>query len=471
MQDHVADVKKYAKGPVEEAAVAGLLKTYRLVLSKADTRYVACSDPAERQRVRKSFLEKKLGLTGDDLDQAIEAVCGAMKADRTKSRLTFYYLLAERFGKLAQFALAGGSEDCDRHRCRGSLFPIVSPLHAPDDIGLKPRSCDGLATWKLAWRDSRMATDRHVAAAAGRRPFPHRRRDRDLPDLPRRARPAVVRRVRPAQGRGRDRGAAALLSALSRRWRAGPAPASCSRARPGGRAATGASGWATRPRRWPQRIARPWRSVPSCGAAAAARPWCSAAASGRAATATVPSALMEGKEARGLSRRADRGPGRGRGRDGDRDHDDPCRRGSGHRARGRRRRACRSRSRSRVETDGRLPSGQALGEAIADVDAATDAAPAYYMVNCAHPTHFADKLRGGRRLDRARARPAGQRVALQPCRARRGDRARRRRSGGVRAQYAELRRLLPSCGARRLLRHRPSPCRGHRARLTAEPGR
>jgi S-methylmethionine-dependent homocysteine/selenocysteine methylase len=41
-----------------------------------------------------------------------------------------------------------------------------------------------------------------------------------------------------------------------------------------------------------------------------------------------------------------------------------------------------------VETDGRLPSGQALGEAIAEVDAATGAGPAYYMVNCAHPTHF-----------------------------------------------------------------------------------
>jgi S-methylmethionine-dependent homocysteine/selenocysteine methylase len=41
-----------------------------------------------------------------------------------------------------------------------------------------------------------------------------------------------------------------------------------------------------------------------------------------------------------------------------------------------------------VETDGRLPSGQGLGEAIAEVDEATDAAPAYYMINCAHPTHF-----------------------------------------------------------------------------------
>jgi S-methylmethionine-dependent homocysteine/selenocysteine methylase len=41
-----------------------------------------------------------------------------------------------------------------------------------------------------------------------------------------------------------------------------------------------------------------------------------------------------------------------------------------------------------VETDGRLPTGQPLASAIAEVDDATDAAPAYYMVNCAHPTHF-----------------------------------------------------------------------------------
>jgi S-methylmethionine-dependent homocysteine/selenocysteine methylase len=48
-----------------------------------------------------------------------------------------------------------------------------------------------------------------------------------------------------------------------------------------------------------------------------------------------------------------------------------------------------------VETDGVLPSGAPLGDAIAQVDEATDAAPAYYMVNCAHPTHFEDVLENG----------------------------------------------------------------------------
>jgi S-methylmethionine-dependent homocysteine/selenocysteine methylase len=41
-----------------------------------------------------------------------------------------------------------------------------------------------------------------------------------------------------------------------------------------------------------------------------------------------------------------------------------------------------------LETDGRLPTGQQLKEAIVQVDEATGAAPAYYMINCAHPTHF-----------------------------------------------------------------------------------
>jgi homocysteine S-methyltransferase len=41
-----------------------------------------------------------------------------------------------------------------------------------------------------------------------------------------------------------------------------------------------------------------------------------------------------------------------------------------------------------LETDGRLPTGQRLQDAIDAVDAATDRVTAYYMLNCAHPTHF-----------------------------------------------------------------------------------
>lgn len=45
-----------------------------------------------------------------------------------------------------------------------------------------------------------------------------------------------------------------------------------------------------------------------------------------------------------------------------------------------------------VETDGRLPSGQLLKDAVSQVDAVTGNGPAYYMVNCAHPQHFMDVL-------------------------------------------------------------------------------
>jgi S-methylmethionine-dependent homocysteine/selenocysteine methylase len=48
-----------------------------------------------------------------------------------------------------------------------------------------------------------------------------------------------------------------------------------------------------------------------------------------------------------------------------------------------------------VETDGNLPTGQTLREAVESVDAETAGAPAYYMINCAHPTHFAGVLDAG----------------------------------------------------------------------------
>jgi S-methylmethionine-dependent homocysteine/selenocysteine methylase len=55
-----------------------------------------------------------------------------------------------------------------------------------------------------------------------------------------------------------------------------------------------------------------------------------------------------------------------------------------------------------VETDGRLPNGQSLREAIEAVDGETGAAAAYFMVNCAHPTHFEDELEAGPWLERLR---------------------------------------------------------------------
>jgi S-methylmethionine-dependent homocysteine/selenocysteine methylase len=56
-----------------------------------------------------------------------------------------------------------------------------------------------------------------------------------------------------------------------------------------------------------------------------------------------------------------------------------------------------------VETDGNLPTGQTLRSAIEQVDEATSGYPTYYMINCAHPTHFEHVLaEGGSWLNRIR---------------------------------------------------------------------
>ena len=49
-----------------------------------------------------------------------------------------------------------------------------------------------------------------------------------------------------------------------------------------------------------------------------------------------------------------------------------------------------------VETDGRLPSGMRLQEAIELVDTSVQELPLYFMINCAHPTHFTNELLGGK---------------------------------------------------------------------------
>ena len=103
MSDHVADVAKYTS-PVDEKAVAGIVRHCGIALRTRDGSLVSGSDKSELDRVRDSFLKKKLGLEGDkELDEAVHSVITRMKADRTKSRVTVYYLLAEHFSQLDKF--------------------------------------------------------------------------------------------------------------------------------------------------------------------------------------------------------------------------------------------------------------------------------------------------------------------------------------------------------------------------------
>jgi Protein of unknown function (DUF2853) len=101
-EDYSADVKRY-KPDANPNAVAGIVKHLGIALKSKDASLVSCSSKDELARVRDSWLKKKLALTDDDaaLDKSIAEVCATMKADKQKSRVTFYYLLAEKHGKLA----------------------------------------------------------------------------------------------------------------------------------------------------------------------------------------------------------------------------------------------------------------------------------------------------------------------------------------------------------------------------------
>jgi S-methylmethionine-dependent homocysteine/selenocysteine methylase len=93
-----------------------------------------------------------------------------------------------------------------------------------------------------------------------------------------------------------------------------------------------------------------------------------------------------------------------------------------------------------VETDGRLPSGQPLGEAIEEVDA--ESPPAYFMVNCAHPTHFAGVFDGPWRERIVGIRANASRMSHEEL-----DAATELDDGDpdeLAAQYVQLREALPN---------------------------
>ena len=95
-----------------------------------------------------------------------------------------------------------------------------------------------------------------------------------------------------------------------------------------------------------------------------------------------------------------------------------------------------------VETDGRLPSGDSIEEAILAVDDATDAAAEYFVINCAHPTHFADALPEGD----ARRRIRGLRANASALSHAELDEAEELDSGDpvdLAERYVGLRRELP----------------------------
>lgn len=104
MTDYLADVKKFAQN-VNEAAVEGIIKHLGIALRNKDSSLVSCSDQAELDRVKNGFIRKKLAIVADDatIDALLAGICAHMKADKTKERVTFCYLVAEKYGRLGDF--------------------------------------------------------------------------------------------------------------------------------------------------------------------------------------------------------------------------------------------------------------------------------------------------------------------------------------------------------------------------------
>lgn len=100
MADYLADVKKYDSGASAEV-VDKIVKHLGIALRNRDSSLVSATDPKELERVKASWVGKKLGVTdGAKADAAIDKTAKAMAADNTKSRVTFYYLVAKELGKL-----------------------------------------------------------------------------------------------------------------------------------------------------------------------------------------------------------------------------------------------------------------------------------------------------------------------------------------------------------------------------------
>lgn len=100
------NIKKYADG-YNQAAAEKIVGHLGIALRNRDSSLVSCSDDGELQRVREKWCRGKLALahTNDELDAAIGSVCETLSPEGgNKSRVTFYYLLAQHFGKLDMLA-------------------------------------------------------------------------------------------------------------------------------------------------------------------------------------------------------------------------------------------------------------------------------------------------------------------------------------------------------------------------------
>jgi outer membrane protein OmpA-like peptidoglycan-associated protein len=166
--DWLADVRIYDAG-ADEGVVNKIVNYCGIALQSRDGQLVAMADPKECETVRENFLKKKLGLSHSDadLDAAIQSVRETMKADRTKNRVTVYYLLSKHFGMLNMFGGATGAAAAGAAGLAAAATGAFSGGDDKDDsVSVAPLAAAGLGAAALGTAAVSAATPEPEVEAA-----------------------------------------------------------------------------------------------------------------------------------------------------------------------------------------------------------------------------------------------------------------------------------------------------------------
>ena len=87
----------------KQSTVDNVIKHLGIAMQTPDGQTVAASDQKELDQIRDGFCKKHLGLEPDAAEKMIGEVMELLKHDSAKSRVTVYYMLAKKAGKLDIF--------------------------------------------------------------------------------------------------------------------------------------------------------------------------------------------------------------------------------------------------------------------------------------------------------------------------------------------------------------------------------
>jgi hypothetical protein len=102
MSQYLESIQRFDEN-AKQSTVDNIVKFLGIAMQSADGQTVAASDQKELDLIRDGFCKKHLELEPADAEKSIGEVMALLKHDSAKSRVTVYYLLAQKAGKLAKF--------------------------------------------------------------------------------------------------------------------------------------------------------------------------------------------------------------------------------------------------------------------------------------------------------------------------------------------------------------------------------